>query len=127
MENLHKQPIHTSLDHAKKYIEPILNDLKTHLWKDIVYGISIGHFHLITLPNGAIVCEFVNYPRLRACNIFLAGGDLEEMKELQPDLIKWAKENGAERLEIRGRLGWLKTFKNELDSDKTYIQISKDI
>ena len=115
------------LTHSRKFIEPILKQLKTHLWEDIVWGIENGYFFLYSFEKSALVCEFVNYPRLKALNIFLAGGDLKELKSIQPDLIKWAKENGVSRIEIRGRLGWLKTFRNELDSDKTYIQISKDI
>ena len=123
------QPILTSevLEHARKYIEPILAELKTHLWEDIVEGLLNKRFHLLPLKNSALICEFIQYPRLKALNIFLAGGDLDEIKALTPHLYSWAKDCGAERIEIRGRIGWLKVFKNELDYDKTFIQISRDL
>jgi hypothetical protein len=115
------------LEHARRYIEPILAELKTHLWEDIVEGLLNKRFHLLPLKNSALICEFIQYPRLKALNIFLAGGDLEEIKALTPHLYSWAKDCGADRIEIRGRIGWLKVFKNELDYDKTFIQISRDL
>lgn len=118
---------HDVLEHARKYIEPILNELKTHLWEDIVDGLISKRFHLIPLKNSALICEFIQYPRLKALNIFLAGGDLKELETLNPHLMDWARDCGADRIEIRGRIGWLKLFKKELDYDKTFIQISRDL
>ena len=129
LNSQNKQQILTPeiLEHARKYIEPILEELKTHLWEDIVKGLITKRLHLLSLKNSALICEFIQYPRLKSLNVFLAGGDLEEIKTLTPHLYSWAKDCGADRIEIRGRIGWLKVFKNELDYDKTFIQISREL
>lgn len=129
LKTQNSQQILTSevLEHARQYIEPILAELKTHLWEDIVEGLLNKRFHLLPLKNSALICEFIQYPRLKALNIFLAGGDLKELEALNPHLMDWARDCGADRIEIRGRIGWLKLFKKELDYDKTFIQISRDL
>ena len=123
------QVIHTSetFEHARKFIEPILKDLKTHSWEDIKNGILKKRYHLLALKNTALVCEFLEYPRLKSLNIFLAGGSLEEIKTIFPHIKEWAKDCGAERIEMRGRLGFLKAFKNDIDSDNIHIQLTKDL
>ena len=77
------QKLVQTLTHSRKFIEPILDQLKTHTWDDILWGIENGYLYLYSFENSALVCEFVNYPRLRALNIFLAGGDLNELKSVQ--------------------------------------------
>ena len=60
----------------------------------------------------AAVTEIVSYPRLRACRVWLAAGDLEGIKEIERQVEGWARQNGCARLEIIGRKGWLKKLRH---------------
>ena len=59
----------------------------------------------------AFVTEIVQYPNKRALNIWLAGGDLQEMLSFEPMVRAYAKDKGCDLLVIQGRPGWQKVFK----------------
>ena len=59
------------------------------------------------------VCEFVNYPRIRALRVVALGGS--DMDEWMPGLVQflesWGKENKLNRIEQMGRRGWEKALR----------------
>ena len=58
-----------------------------------------------------IVTELIAYPRLKACRIWLAGGDMAELtKEMLPDVEAWASAEGCTRMEVVGRKGWARVL-----------------
>lgn len=68
-----------------------------------------GRTQLWIGKRSALVTEIVVYPRLKACNVWLAGGDLQEVVEIQRSVAEGAKARGCTRLELKGRPGWLRT------------------
>ncbi|MDE4176363.1 hypothetical protein PXK01_19580 [Phaeobacter sp. PT47_59] len=77
-----------------------------HVWDDIVAGVYAGHFHLFAKPRGCVVLEIRQYPRKREMNVFLAGGELEEILNNISELDAIAHRAGAEALTMGGRPGW---------------------
>ena len=65
---------------------------------------------LAALMCAAIVTELVRYPQFDAVRFFLAGGDLEELRAMEPRLVDWAQRQGCARVEIGGRAGWLRAL-----------------
>ena len=58
--------------------------------------------------GGCIVTEIVVYPRVKAINIFLAGGELDQILDMDADVKAWAKDQGCTVAQMSGRLGWKK-------------------
>jgi hypothetical protein len=78
----------------------------THDEADLLEAIAAGALQFWPGENSAIVTEIVSYPRFGALRFFLAGGDLAELKTMEPRIIAWARQFGCARVEIGGRRGW---------------------
>lgn len=83
----------------------------THTIEDVEQQIASGRLHFWSGERAAMVTEIVDYPRLRALNFFLVGGDLEELVEkMEPSIIAWAKARGCKLVLQTGRKGWSKVL-----------------
>ena len=83
----------------------------THTQRDIFDGLWTGDFQLWPSENAAALTEVVTYPQMKTARIFLAGGDLDELKITHEKIERWAlNEINAQRLEICGRDGWLRAL-----------------
>lgn len=97
------------LERCKPWIEAALVHCNgTHEWDDIVVGIASSKMQLWAAPRGCIVTEIVVYPRKKVINIFLAGGDLDQIMDMEHDIGQWAKSHGCTGGMMTGRLGWKK-------------------
>ena len=76
--------------------------------------------------EAAIVTEIIDYPRLRSCRYFLAGGT--NMKSwfnpIKEQIEQWAKLNKCQRIELVGRKGWVKWLK---DYKQKHIILMKEL
>jgi hypothetical protein len=76
--------------------------------------------------EAAIVTEIIDYPRLRSCRYFLAGGT--NMKSwfnpIKEQIEQWAIKNKCQRIELVGRKGWVKWLK---DYKQQHIILMKEI
>ena len=108
---------------AEPYIEAaLLHAGGTHTTADILSGIAAGHLHLWIGERCAAVSEILNFPRKRALNLFLAGGDLTELQSLAPGVEAFARAQGCATVMATARLttgarkgldrvsAWLATF-----------------
>ena len=99
----------SELDRCKPWIEAALEySGGTHDFGDIVTGLERGVLQLWPTPKGCIVTEIVVYPKKRVLNVFLGGGELEQIMDMHGDVIEWAKAQGCSALTMSGRLGWKK-------------------
>jgi hypothetical protein len=97
------------LKRCKPWIEAALQySGGTHDFIDIAEGIYKGTMQLWPTPKGCIVTEIVVYPRKRMLNIFLGGGELQQILDMHEDVIGWAKAQGCTALTMTGRMGWKK-------------------
>lgn len=103
--------IHQEVLRVRPFLEPALKyGNGTHDFVHIVQGVINGSLILWPTENSAIVTEFHNFPNKRMLHIFLAGGDLSEIKQLHDDVVKFAKEMGCAGLSLTGRPGWVKAL-----------------
>lgn len=58
--------------------------------------------------KAAVITRNVNFPLTRVCLIFgLGGNDMEEWIHFLPEVVEpWAKSQGCNFIELRGRDGW---------------------
>ena len=97
------------LERCKPWIEAALVHCNgTHEWDDIVAGIASSKMQLWAAPRGCIVTEIVVYPKKKALNVFLGGGELDQILDMHENVIEWAKAQGCECLMMTGRFGWKK-------------------
>ncbi len=83
----------------------------THNFEDIVLGIKEARMQLWPSPRGCIVTEIVVYPRKKYLNVFLAGGDLDQILDMDHDVKAWSIEQGCDAAMMSGRIGWKKPLK----------------
>lgn len=84
----------------------------THTVDDIVVMVMTGRLLWWSLPNSFIITEIITYPQTKHFHVFLAGGDLTEIKECVPRLAAAAKLNGCSQVTLSGRRGWINALKD---------------
>lgn len=99
----------------------------THGIEDIAEGLKSGRFQLWPANNSVIVTEIIVYPRLKNLHFFLAGGDLDELRLMQPLVESWGKSMGCTRVSLAGRKGWAKTFLRDEGYKPKWFVLSKDL
>lgn len=82
----------------------------THTIDDVINEIVIGKLQFWPGDKCAIVTEIEQYPLMKSCHFFLAGGDLQELEQMTPRIEAWAKGQGCKRMTLAGRRGWERTF-----------------
>jgi hypothetical protein len=98
----------------------------THTLEDIEEAIAAGRMGLIALERSALIIEVHIYPRLKALHIFLAGGDLDELKSCDARMDATAKVLGCSRITIAGRRGFVRTLK-DLGYRERWSVLAKEI
>ena len=98
----------------KKYIEDALEYTKgTHTLDDIWVGVVRGDFQFWPGDKSAIITEIQIYPRQKVMHIFLAGGDLDELLEMEKSVRAYATTIGCNSMSISGRRGWVRIFEGD--------------
>mgnify|MGYP003135939696 FL=1 len=99
----------SEIDRCQPWIEAALEySGGTHSLSDVINGITSGKMQLWPSPKGCIVTEIVVYPRKKMLNVFLGGGEMEQLLDMHKDVIAWSKAQGCEAITITGRFGWKK-------------------
>jgi hypothetical protein len=99
----------SELMRCKPWIEAALEySGGTHDFEDIIEGLHKGVMQLWPTPRGCIVTEIVIYPKKKVLNVFLGGGELDQIMEMHESVIEWAKAQGCKALTMTGRFGWKK-------------------
>ena len=99
----------SEIDRCQPWIEAALDySGGTHSLSDVIDGITSGKMQLWPSPKGCIVTEIVVYPRKKMLNVFLGGGELDQLLDMHKDVIAWSKAQGCEAITITGRFGWKK-------------------
>lgn len=82
----------------------------THTLRDVLEALLAGRAHLWPGTKSALVTEFVYYPRSKTLNLWLAGGDLLELRDMEPKLLEFGLANGCDAMELSGRKGWCRAL-----------------
>lgn len=79
-----------------------------HLYEDIVIGVLTGYYQIWYARAALTIGHEIVYPRKKHYNIFIAVGDLEELKKLEELVISYAKCRNYASLVTTCRKGWIK-------------------
>ena len=93
----------------------------------IFEGLMDGSLELWPSENAGAVTQIVEYPRKKILHIFLAGGDIEELKVLYTHVELYARQIGCQAITLTGRPGWAKSFLTEIDFKVKEVQMYKEL
>jgi hypothetical protein len=96
----------------------------THTMDDVLASVACGDMQFWPGARSAIVTEIVQYPRKRACNFFLVGGDLAELLDMKPDIEAWAASVGCDLMQCGGRKGWERVL---TDYRAKFVVLTKEL
>jgi hypothetical protein len=124
MDNIIRQ----EAEKARPFIEAALEySGGTHTFGDVVGALVSGEMQLWATDTAAVVTELQMFPQYRACNFFLAGGDMNQLAHFQRVIGEWAKAQGCQRLTITGRRGWERTFLKDEGYTPKWTTFSKEL
>lgn len=104
-----------------RYLEPALDGCTL---TDVFERILDERARLWPLERSAVVTEILSYPRLRACRVWLAGGDLEELRRNLHVLDAYARACSCDRIEIDARRGWQRVL---TDYELSRVVLTKEL
>lgn len=97
---------------------------ETHTKEQIWEQIQSGHAQLWPTPKAAVLTRIDVHPSgLKEFLIWLGGGDLNEIKDWEPIMVEWAKQQGCSRMIMWARKGWRKIFQ----ADELGVVLSRDL
>ena len=98
-------------DRCWPYLEPAIGKPASHTKQHVWDKIASGQADFWPMERSAIVTNFLRYPTgLVDGNGWLAGGDWDELRGWIPIIEQHMKAHGADRVLIRGRPGFQRTF-----------------
>lgn len=98
----------------------------THLYEDIVKSIVSGHMQLWPAENGCAVTEIIVFPRKKVLHVFLAGGELTQITDMDDSAANFAKSQGCTGMTLAGRKGWSRVLKAKGWAE-AFTTLGKDI
>lgn len=115
------------LERCRQWIEDALErGDDTHDYEDIVAGITSGKMQLWPAKDSCLVTEIIKYPKKKAINMFLIGGKLDTVLDMEKDVIEWAKAQKCDLIIGTGRKGWKKVL-SPLGYQEAHITMAKEI
>lgn len=110
----HYQGLLTALTKFEQQINAALAYAEgTHTYDDIVGMVMSGRLIIISKVNSFLMLEITHYPQTKHLNVFLAGGDLQEILHTQDELEAIAMANGCSAIVMTGRKGWVKPLEKQ--------------
>ena len=79
---------------------------------DIKEKIGQGVFHIWPGKDAFYISSFGEFPKYRILNLFLCGGNYEELEEMLKSIEQFAKQWEYKYLYGGGRKGWLRKIKH---------------
>lgn len=117
----------SELERCRPWIEAALAlSGGTHLFQDVVECVKLGTMQFWNAPKGCMVTEILEYPRKKVFHIFLAGGELDQIKDFSDSVIYFGKLNGCTAMTLAGRRGWVKALA-DLGWEEKFTTMSVEI
>jgi len=108
------EELDAELERCRPWIEAALDrGGNTHLFEDIVSAVKAGAMQFWPAEDACAITEIVAYPRKKALHIFLAGGNMDTIVDMDDSAVFFAKQNGCSHMSIAGRKGWQRILQDK--------------
>lgn len=77
-----------------------------HDIENVIRNLENGHAQVWETEHSTVVTQVVDYDTYRSLNVWLAGGEMDDIIELLEEGEEWARMCGCSVLEVTGRRGW---------------------
>ena len=77
-------------------------------------------------PDSCAVTEIVVYPSKKVLHVFLAGGRMEGITDMQLSAEEWGKSQGCSAMTIAGRKGWSRVLADHGYKEQ-FVTLAKEI
>lgn len=109
---LPKEDWEIAFDRHEKHIISALKHQDRYNLSDIKEKISQGIFHIWAGNDAFYISSFGEFPRYKVLNLFLCGGNYDELEEMLESIESFAKEHDCKYLYGGGRKGWIRKLKH---------------
>lgn len=96
----------------REYREELEQMLEAHggfyTYEDILTLIHTGQMQSFADGDNWVVTQVNKFPRKTVLEVVIVVGDLEAVKAMEPRLLEFKEEVGADLIVASGRLGWLR-------------------
>ena len=105
------EELEKEMERCRPWIQAALDrGQNTHLFSDIVDSVKQGHMQFWPAEDACAVTEVCVYPRKKILNIFLAGGNMDTIVDMDESAVMYAKTIGCDGVSVNGRRGWQKVL-----------------
>lgn len=98
----------------------------THLFEDVAMAVQNGDMQFWPAERSCVVTQIVSYPRMRVLHIFLAAGDLKEIKDMDSTFNEFAKKLDCKHVTLSGRKGWAKAL-HDIGYSVVHVNMAKEV
>lgn len=121
------EDLDAELDRCRPWIEAALDrGGNTHIFEDIVDGVKKGLMQFWPADDACAVTEIICYPRKKVLHIFLAGGNMDTIVDMDESAVHYAKLSGCTGMSVAGRKGWQRVLDKKGYKPFTF-SLGKDI
>ena len=93
--------------------------------EDVARALADNRAQLWPGKNAVIVTEIQTYPNERVIQVWLAGGDMQEIMQMAAGLESWARLNGCSSVLVEGRQGWARVLKEQGYEPYSYTAVKR--
>lgn len=97
----------------------------TYGYDDVAQMVMDGSCQAWPGEQSVVITEIMLFPRKKVLNIFLAGGNLNEIEAMTPLILQWGKEQGCEAATFTGRRGWARTYLTKQGWSESLVMFAK--
>jgi len=119
-------PLEAMLPYRKMLVEALNHSGGSHTFQNIVDAVQNEVMQFWPMEKSCLGTEVINYPNLKTLHIFLAGGDLEEIKSIDSTLEFLCQEIGADYISLSGRRGWIKALA-DIGYELSHVTLAKKV
>ena len=119
-------PLEAMLPYRKMLVEALNHSGGSHTFQNIVDSVQQEVMQFWPMEKSCLVTEVINYPNLKTLHIFLAGGDLQEIKSIDNTLEFLCQEIGADYISLSGRRGWIKALA-DIGYELSHVTLAKKV
>ena len=119
-------PLEAMLPYRKMLVEALEHSGGSHTFQNIVDSVQQEVMQFWPMEKSCLVTEVINYPNLKTLHIFLAGGDLQEIKSIDNTLEFLCQEIGADYISLSGRRGWIKALA-DIGYELSHVTLAKKV
>jgi hypothetical protein len=84
-----------------------------HTLQDVVQAVASGRAQFWPGKQAAMVTEIDTISETKVLRVWIAGGDMEELKAMAPGIESWARLNECREVLVEGRKGWERALKDQ--------------